>query len=74
MEANGNSTVFMQGNVPYHVAKSPDINPIENDWRVLKQKVYERQNLTKKILTQHIREEGNALNLVFRVYHTELKA
>lgn len=22
MEANGNSTVFMQGNVPYHVAKS----------------------------------------------------
>lgn len=62
MEANRDSTSMprnlLRGFSPVETSplKSPDIHSIENGWIVLKQNIYERQNTTKKILTQNIRE------------------
>lgn len=61
IEANRDLTISMHSNAPCNAeeflssrsiaallwpTKSPGINPIEFCWRVLKQKVYKRQNTT----------------------------
>lgn len=45
----------------YWPSNSPDLNPIENAWSYLKQKVYLRQPKNKKELIEFAKEEWNLI-------------
>jgi transposase len=46
-----------------HPAQSPDLNPIEPVWQLLKQRVYKRRPKTREQLRQYIQEEWDLITL-----------
>ncbi len=52
-------------NIVKHPAKSPDLNPIEKIWGLLKTKVYDKNNIVywdRRILKKKIVEEWNKIS------------
>jgi transposase len=51
---------YMSDNILKHPSKSPDINPIEKVWGLLKDRVYGRNSITyydRRVLKKKIKEE-----------------
>jgi hypothetical protein len=47
----------------YHHASSPDLNPIEHIWKLLKDRVYVRKPCTQAELRQYITEEWDIITV-----------